>query len=341
MGEKGESFDLDALTASNKPTEESKLAQSSEQSQGKKQENIESKKKSVLEQLDTRIKASPVAKKIAQEKNIDLKLVEGSGPNGRIIMKDLENISSSVASTSAAESYLPHELQEKVIPLTRMRKVIAKKLSESKNSAPHFYLTTSAKMDASLAWRSQLNKQHAHTDKTLKVSVNDLIILSVAKALCKHPQVNSAWSEDHIKQFASVNIAIAVSLESGLVTPVLRNVERMSLREIAVHSKLLVQKARDNKLTLDDFEGATFTISNLGMTCIEDFTAIINPPAACILAVGSCQKQAIVSDNDTIEIAQVMKTTLSSDHRVVDGMVGAAFMDTLKQYLENPADMLY
>ncbi|MFT3705715.1 MAG: pyruvate dehydrogenase complex dihydrolipoamide acetyltransferase [Agriterribacter sp.] len=291
-----------------------------------------------------RIKASPLAKKIAQDKGVDLKLVQGSGDGGRIIKKDIDGFTppavaaksatSAPAATVAAFVATPGTEGYTDISLSQMRKVIAKRLGESKFSAPHFYLTMEINMDAAMAARAQMNEI-----SPVKISFNDMVVKAAAMALRKHPAVNSSWMNDAIRQWHHVHIGIAVSIEDGLIVPVVRFADQKTLSQIAAESKELSGKARNKKLQPNEFSGNTFTISNLGMMDIDEFTAIINPPDSAIMAVGRI-KEVVVKKGDGFAVSNVMKITLSCDHRSVDGAVGAAFLQTFKKYLENPVTML-
>lgn len=291
-----------------------------------------------------RIFASPLAKKIAQEKGIDLKYVKGTGENGRITRSDLENYTpgSAAASTSASSStsvsasaFVPSGTVSFVdTPVSQMRKVIAKRLSESLFTAPHFYLTMKINMDAAIKARTLLNE-----NATTKISFNDMIVKATALSLKQHPKVNSSWMGDFIRENHHVNIGIAVAVDEGLLVPVLRFADGLSLSQISGTVKEFAKKAKDKKLQPADWEGSTFTISNLGMFGIDQFTAIINPPDACILAVGGIAQEPVVK-NGQIVPGNVMNVTLSCDHRVVDGATGAAFLQTLKSLLEEPLRML-
>lgn len=291
-----------------------------------------------------RIFASPLAKKIAQEKGIDLKYVKGTGENGRITRSDLENYTpgtataSTTASTSAgtsAPAFVPSGTVSFVdTPVSQMRKVIAKRLSESLFTAPHFYLTMKINMDAAIKARTLLNE-----NATTKISFNDMIVKATALSLKQHPKVNSSWMGDFIRENHHVNIGIAVAVDEGLLVPVLRFADGLSLSQISGTVKEFAKKAKDKKLQPADWEGSTFTISNLGMFGIDSFTAIINPPDACILAVGGIAQEPVVK-NGQIVPGNVMNVTLSCDHRVVDGATGAAFLQTLKSLLEEPLRML-
>ena len=287
---------------------------------------------------DGRIFASPLAKKIAQEKGIDLKYVKGTGENGRITRADLDNYTpgaASTASASAAPVFVPSGTVSFVdTPVSQMRKVIAKRLSESLFTAPHFYLTMKINMDAAIKARTLLNE-----NATTKISFNDMIVKATALSLKQHPKVNSSWMGDFIRENHHVNIGIAVAVDEGLLVPVLRFADGLSLSQISGSVKEFAKKAKDKKLQPADWEGSTFTISNLGMFGIDQFTAIINPPDACILAVGGIAQEPVVK-NGQIVPGNVMNVTLSCDHRVVDGATGAAFLQTLKSLLEEPLRML-
>ena len=289
----------------------------------------------------SRIKASPLAKKIAADKGIDLSSLKGSGPNGRIIQRDLDTGPALGTQAPAASTPAPAEVADIKKPHTMMRKTIAKRLLAGKNEAPHFYLTVSANMGAMMDWRAKLNKDPRVLSKELpKVSVNDLIILATAKALKQHPEVNSSWHDDYILEHGNVHIAMAVALPSGLITPVIPFTDSLGVRSIAQKTKELAGKAKEGKLQPEEYTGGTFTISNLGMTSVESFTAIINPPQACILAVGTSKPTPHVDENGDLVVQTRMSMTMSCDHRVVDGMVGAKFLETLQTYLENPLFML-
>ncbi len=286
-----------------------------------------------------RIFASPLAKKIAQEKGIDLKYVKGTGENGRITRADLEGVAKSTdaggKTNTAAPALVPSGNVSFVdTPVSQMRKVIAKRLSESLFTAPHFYLTMKINMDAAIKARTLLNE-----NATTKISFNDMIVKATALSLKQHPKVNSSWMGDFIRENHHVNIGIAVAVDEGLLVPVLRFADGLSLSQISGTVKEFAKKAKDKKLQPADWEGSTFTISNLGMFGIDSFTAIINPPDACILAVGGIAEEPVVK-NGQIVPGNVMNVTLSCDHRVVDGATGAAFLQTLKSLLEEPLRML-
>jgi pyruvate dehydrogenase E2 component (dihydrolipoamide acetyltransferase) len=293
-----------------------------------------------------RIFASPLAKKVAAEKGIDLKYVKGTGDNGRITKSDIDGYTPTAAPVAATvASSVPATISQQPatsfgtvsfdeVPVSQMRKVIAKRLSESLFTAPHFYLTMSINMDAAIVARNKMNE----TAKS-KISFNDMVLKATALSLKQHPKINSSWLGDKIRNNHHVNIGVAVAVEEGLLVPVVRFADGKSLSQINAEVKDFAQKAKDKKLQPSDWEGSTFTISNLGMFGIDEFTAIINPPDACILAVGGISQEPIVK-NGAIVVGNIMKVTLSCDHRVVDGATGAAFLQTLKSLLEEPVRML-
>lgn len=291
-----------------------------------------------------RIFASPLAKKLAAEKGIDLAVIKGSGDNGRIIRNDVETFTPTAVPTSTpAQEITPATPVASVVsgkesfeevPVSQMRKVIAKRLSESLFTAPHFYLTMSVDMDAAVAARTRLNEQSG-----VKISFNDMVVKATALALQQNPKVNSSWLGDRIRYNQHINIGVAVAVEDGLLVPVVRFANTKTLTQIGAEVKIFAQKAKEKKLQPSDWEGSTFTISNLGMFGIDQFTAIINPPDACILAVGGISQVPVVKNGQVVP-GNVMKLTMSCDHRVVDGATGAAFLQTLKSLLEEPLRML-
>ena len=293
-----------------------------------------------------RIFASPLAKKMAEERGIDLKYVQGTGDNGRITKFDIDGYtpaSASVAAaapiTGASASVAVQAAPSGVVsfedqPVSQMRKTIARRLSESLFTAPHFYITMSIDMDAAVAARAKINEV-----APVKISFNDMVVKATALSLKQHPKINSSWLGDTIRTNHHVNIGIAVAVDEGLLVPVVRFADTKSLSEIGVTVKGFAQKAKDKKLQPSDWEGSTFTISNLGMFGVDEFTAIINPPDACILAVGGIAQVPVVKNGQVVP-GNVMKVTLSCDHRVVDGAAGAAFLQTLKSLLEEPLRML-
>lgn len=283
-----------------------------------------------------KIFASPLAKKLASEKGIDLNTLQGSGDNGRIIKRDIDHYipftpAAPVAQFSSAPSGTESYQDETV---SQMRKTIARRLADSKFTAPHFYLTLDIDMDNAIAARKAMNAMEG-----VKVSFNDMVVKSVAHSLKKNPNVNSAWMGDFIRRNDHVHIGVAVAVEDGLLVPVVKFADTKGLMQISAEVKDFAQKAKDKKLQPTDWEGNTFTISNLGMFGIESFTAIVNPPDSCILAIGGIKQVPVVKDGAIVP-GNVMKVTLSCDHRVVDGATGAAFLKDFKQFLENPVSML-
>jgi pyruvate dehydrogenase E2 component (dihydrolipoamide acetyltransferase) len=291
-----------------------------------------------------RLKASPLAKKIAREKGVDLKMLHGSGDGGRITKADIDSYKQSAVGSQQSETqqpvtvsipaFTPGEEGYTDIPNSQIRNIIAKRLGESKFSAPHFYLTMEINMDNAISARTQLNEV-----SPVKISFNDLIVKAVALALRQHPAVNASWLNDKIRRWHHVHIGIAVAIEDGLIVPVIRFADQKSLPQIAAESKELSGKAKSKKLQPDEFTHNTFTVSNLGMMDIDEFTAIINPPDSCIMAVGKI-KEVVVKKAEGFGISNVMKVTLSCDHRSVDGATGAAFLQTFKKYMESPVKML-
>lgn len=287
-----------------------------------------------------RIKASPLAKKIASDRGVDIRQVSGSGEGGRIVKKDIETFVPAAANTTAAAplaaAAAPALGQEsfREEKVSQMRKTIAKRLAESKYTAPHFYLTMEINMDKAMEARKSMNEY-----ATAKISFNDLVIKAAAAALRQHSKVNSSWLGDKIRYNDHIHIGMAVAVEEGLLVPVIRFADQLSLSQISAQAKSFGQKAKNKELQPKDWEGNTFTISNLGMFGIDEFTAIINPPDACILAVGGIKETVVVKEGQMV-IGNVMKVTLSCDHRVVDGVVGSSFLQTLKGLLEDPVRML-
>jgi len=295
--------------------------------------------KSAAATSDDRVKASPLARKMAEEQGLDLGKIKGSGPEGRIVKVDVlaaESAPAKVAAPAPAAKapVLMASAQDEDIRISQMRKTIARRLAESKFTSPHFYETIDIDMKQAIAAREQLN---AISD--VKISFNDFVVKACAVALRRHPKVNTSWLEDVIRMNGSVNIAVAVAVEDGLLTPVIRNADQKGLRQISAETKDLAIRARDKKLQPEEWEGSTFTISNLGMYGIEEFTAIINPPNAAILAVGAIRDIPVV-ENGQVVPGKRMKVTLSSDHRVLDGATAAEFLSTLRHLLENPSSML-
>lgn len=292
-------------------------------------------------QHSERVFASPLARRVAEQKGISLNTVQGTGPKGRIIKADVEKSTGKSVPQSkisritqgpiiASDGMFPAYEEVK---LSNMRKVIAQRLTESKQNVPHFYLSVDCEIDALLEARQEINED---LEKEARISVNDFIIKACAKALTQVPEANAAWGEGHIKIFQSADISMAVAIDGGLVTPIIREAHNKSLFEISTEAKQLIVKARAGKLTPQEFQGGTFSISNLGMYGIKDFSAVINPPQGCILAVGAGEKRPIVNKNGQIEVGTVMTCTLSVDHRVVDGAVAAEFLQALKKLISTP-----
>ncbi len=302
-----------------------------------------------------RILASPLARRMASQAGLDLASVSGSGPRGRIVKADIETAMATggapapaaapvavapaapmpAAAVPAADAS-PFEGEFELQPLTTMRKTIARRMSESKREAPHFYMTMDCELDALLALRTELNNR---ADGAFKLSVNDLVIKAAAVALMKIPAANAGYSEGGIKLYKSADISVAVASERGLITPVIRNANGKGLEAISTEMRALAQKANDGKLMPEDYQGGSFSISNLGMYGIKQFDAVINTPQACILAVGAGEQRAVVKDG-ALAIATVMSVTLSVDHRVVDGAIGAQFLAAFKGLLQEPMTML-
>jgi pyruvate dehydrogenase E2 component (dihydrolipoamide acetyltransferase) len=359
IGEK-DKVDVNAIMAALKGGGSAKGQGTSDKAQGSsdkpqaREEKVEQaveEKQSTASAENGRVKASPLAKKMAQDKGVDLKLVTGSGDGGRIIKSDIDNYKPSAQPAAKSAVTEKTEKAEKPaatvqpftpagqegytdIPNSQIRNVIAKRLAESKFAAPHFYLTMEINMDNAMTARTQLNES-----SPVKISFNDLVVKAVALALRQHPAVNASWLGDKIRRNHHIHIGIAVAIEDGLIVPVVRFADQKTLPQIAAESKELSGKARNKKLQPNEFTGNTFTISNLGMMDIEEFTAIINPPDSCILAVGRI-KEVVVRKGDGFGVSNVMKVTLSCDHRSVDGATGAAFLQTFKKLVENPITML-
>lgn len=294
---------------------------------------------------ESRVKASPLARKLAEDKGISLDQVKGTGDGGRIIKRDIDNYVPSTTPTARTEGVQPFvaaagQEGHQDTPASQMRKVIARRLTESKFTAPHFYLTIEVNMDKAIETRKAMNEF-----SPVKISFNDIIIKAAATALRRHPEVNSSWiqkedgSEAFIRAYQHIHVGSAVAIDEGLIVPVIRFADQKTLSQIASEAKTLYDKAKNKKLQPQDFTGNTFTVSNLGMMGIDEFTAIINPPDACILAIGGIKETVVVRDGE-FKAAQIMKLTMSCDHRVVDGAVGARFLQTLKAFIESPATML-
>ena len=348
IGEKGK-VNVEAIVAAAKGGVSSEPVVKSPESETKSTKAVAQSitQKSVTGNHETgngRLKASPLAKKIAKEKGIDLSAVEGSGDGGRIIKSDLENLSTAKAKPQPATTAVPQPVPVFTpvageegftdIPNSQIRNIIAKRLGESKFSAPHFYLTMEINMDNAISFRTQLNEV-----SPVKVSFNDMVVKAAALALRQHPAVNASWMGDKIRRYHHIHIGIAVAIEDGLIVPVIRFADQKSFPQIAAETKELAGKAKNKKLQPNEFTGNTFTISNLGMMDIDEFTAIINPPDSCIMAVGRI-KETVVKKAEGFGVSNFMKITLSCDHRSVDGALGAAFLQTFKKFLENPVGMM-
>lgn len=343
IGEKGANYEA-LLASSSAPKEETKPVETSEQS-APVAESVQAATSAPVAthqpSSNGRIKASPLAKKIASEKGINLADVNGSGDGGRIVKKDVESFTPSsvapIGSRDSVEISIPtvvgNESSESV-PLSQMRKAIAKRLSDSKFSAPHFYLTMEINMDKAIEARKSMNEI-----SPVKISFNDIVVKAAASAVRKHPGVNVSWGDGNLVQHHHIHIGVAVAIPDGLIVPVVKFADNKTMSHISAEIKELGQKAKDKKLQPEEFTGDTFTISNLGMFGIEEFTAVINPPASCIMAVGGI-KETVVVKNGEMKAGNVMKVTLSCDHRTVDGAVGAAFLKTFKEILEDPIRIL-
>jgi pyruvate dehydrogenase E2 component (dihydrolipoamide acetyltransferase) len=346
IGEEGEDISdiLDGAGGSGS-TESSSSDDSDKKEEKKSEESKEEKtetKETSSESDNGRVKASPLAKKMAEDKGIDISSVQGSGPDGRVVKKDIEDykggsssgsgLSKPSSSSTASRSF--ESLESKEVKVSQMRKVIARRLSESKFTNPHFYETIDIDMKAAMAARSSMNEAN-----DVKISFNDIVVKACAIALTRHQAINSSWHDDVIKEHGDVNVAFAVAIDEGLMTPVINHADKKGLSEISSETRELAGLARDRKLQPEQMEGSTFTISNLGMFGIEEFTAIINPPNACILAVGAIRDVPVV-ENGAVVPGKRMKITLSSDHRIVDGAKAAQFLNTVKNLLENPLSML-
>ena len=291
--------------------------------------NIENFKKN-----ETRIFVSPLAKRIAKQRDIDLSLINGSGPNGRILKTDIENFNNN--KNLLKNKITTNNSNSELIKNSSMRKTIAERLVQSKNEAPHFYLSLDCNIDQLLKIRSMINLK---SNDKYKISVNDMIIKAASSSLIKVPKANASWENENTRYFNNTDISVAVAIDGGLITPIIKDVQSKGLLEISEDMKLLANKAKNGKLLPEEYVGGSFSISNLGMYGIKEFSAVINPPQGAILAVGSGEKRPIVL-NDQLTIASIMTVTLSCDHRVVDGAVGAQFLSVFKDFIENPSLML-
>lgn len=340
LGEEGEDYEH-LLKEEEEEKEQEAAPQEAEEktaeasSQPQKESTAEAPASSLTD--SGRIKASPLAKKIASEKGIDLQTITGTGDGGRIIKRDVEEAiekGTSAPAATPAVSQISLGTEDQSIPVTQMRKVIAKRLGESKFTSPHFYVTVEIDMDNAIEARKTLNEGEED-----RISFNDMMIKAAAVTLRQHPIINSSWQDDQIVVNGNINIGVAVAVDEGLLVPVIRNADYKSLSQIRSEIVEMAGRARDRKLKPEEMQGNTFTISNLGMFGVEEFTAIINPPDSAILAVGTIVEKPVVK-NGEIVIGNTMKVTLSCDHRVIDGALGAQFLQTLKSYLENPMKLL-
>ncbi|AAW71335.1 pyruvate dehydrogenase complex dihydrolipoamide acetyltransferase [Wolbachia endosymbiont of Brugia malayi] len=291
----------------------------------------ESKKEEGTKTTESRIKVSPLAKKIAQNEGINVRRLKGTGPYGRIIKADVLGFLDSGVQIKNRE----RSDEDTILEVSNMRQVIAQRLIEAKQNIPHFYLTVECQVDKLISLKNEINS----ADKNNKVTINDLIIKAVAFSMKKFPDINSSWIDNKILRYANIDISIAVALEDGLITPIVKNADEKGILSISKEVKDLVIRARSGKLGPEEFQGGGFTISNLGMFSIKTFSAIINPPQSCIMAIGTSKKQPIVID-EKIEIVEIITVTLSVDHRAVDGVLGAKFLNAFKHYIENPLAML-
>jgi len=283
------------------------------------------------------VRASPLARRLAKERGVDLKLVQGSGPGGRVVMRDLESAGAvAVAVPLAAVPQPVGGAAYRDVPLTQIRKTIAKRLAASLGPVPHFFLTTEVDMERAADARAALNQQLGDQGK---ISVNDILLKATALALVKHGACNAWWQDDHIRYWNEVHLGVAVAIEDGLITPIIRNTDRKSLLEISAEARELAGRARERRLKPEEYTGSTFSVSNLGMFEIDQFTGVINPPEAGILAVGTMAAKPVAVDGQIV-VRRRLRMTMSCDHRAIDGATGAAFLKTLKQMLENPLAML-
>ncbi|WP_319476619.1 pyruvate dehydrogenase complex dihydrolipoamide acetyltransferase [Marispirochaeta aestuarii] len=347
IGEEGEdisALEKEAAETGNEAEKEEEAAgtSASEEKSEAEEEKAEKKRtdkpaaKKEAATTDGWVKASPLAREIARQRGIDIAAIEGSGPGGRVVKKDVESVPAR-AGRPAASGFAPARAagEDRTVKVSKMRKAIAGRLAESKFTAPHFYLNVSVRGEALMEARNRINKSLQE-----KISVNAFIMKLAAEALKRHPRVNAAWEGDTIREFGSVDIGLAVALDDGLITPVVRNCGNKGITEIDGELKELIPRAQEGKLAPEEYSGAGFSVSNLGSFGIEEFTAIINPPGSAILAVGALNKVPVVQEDGSLGTGLVMKFTLSCDHRVIDGAEGARFMATLKNNFENPMSAL-
>ena len=292
----------------------------------------------------TRVKASPLAKKIAEERGVGLENLQGSGPGGRVVVKDIPEKGAAPAAAAPPPTpkiqAVPEGKGDQRIPLSGMRRVIAERLLASKTQLPHFYLSIEVDASALMRLRKELNSANESAGLP-KLTINDFVLLAVGRAASSHPYINASWAGDAIIQYGSVNISVAVAVDDGLVTPVIRDAHKLTLKEISSTVKDFAKRARDKKLKPEEYQGGTITVSTLGAYGIEQFFAIVNPPQAAIVAVGAIVKKPVVNAKNEIVVGERMTISLSGDHRVVDGAVGAEYLGTLRKLIENPALMLF
>lgn len=345
VGEEGEDYQkvLEEAKAEEKGKEEKEVkeAEQTNETQKEKKQQVEDLSEVVLRQEknpeqkeEKRIKASPLARRLASEKRVDLNQVHGTGDGGRIVKRDIEKLDQEAP--LATHDFTPAIAEQGYIdqPVSQMRKTIAKRLAQSKFNAPHFYLTIEITMDRASQVRKRLNE-----NEDLKISYNDLIIKAAAMSLRQHPQVNASWMEDNIRFYKHVHIGMAVAVDEGLIVPVIRHADHKGVAQISGEAKELAKKARNKDLQPNDWEGNTFSVSNLGMFGIDEFTGIINPPDSCLLAIGTVKKVPVVKEGK-LEEQEKMKVTMSCDHRVVDGAIGSRFLSTFRELLEEPVRMI-
>ena len=339
IGEKGEN--IKEILKEEEAKEEETKKEETKKEETKEEETKEEETITIPEindiSKDKRLKASPLAKKIAEEKGINLTNIKGSGDGGRIIKKDIEENTEIISTQNSTNIILPKTIGEESfdeVPISQMRKTISKRLSESKFSSPHFYITMEINMDNCIEGRKKINET-----SEVKISFNDIIIKATAVALRKHPMINSSYLEDKLRTNHHIHIGVAVAVKDGLLVPIIKFADNKSLSHISLEVKNLANKAKNKNLQPSDWEGNTFTISNLGMFGIDEFTAIINPNDSCILAVGGIKNTPIIKNGEIVP-GNLMKVTLSCDHRIVDGASGSAFLQTLKELIEDPIKIL-
>lgn len=305
-----------------------------------KTQNVSSQNQSEANESNERVFSSPLARRIAEQNNINISTIQGSGPKGRVVKADVEDAikSTNLPSYNSANRIVHnHDGGFDLEPISGMRKIIAKRLVESKTQIPHFYLNIECNLDKLLKLRSEINEG---SEKENRISVNDLVIKATALAMKEVPDSNASWSDEGIKKYRNIDISVAVAIEGGLITPIIKSADMKLVSDISSEMKDLARRARDGKLKPEEYQGGNLSISNLGMYGIKQFNAIINPPQSCILAIGAGMKRAIVNDKGEIISATMCDITLSCDHRVVDGAVGANLLSALKDFLENPIRML-